>query len=88
VPELVILVVALLVAWALLGHLFEAGDGGIDLTDTCPGCGAKLEQLGWLGTIVFQDGKKVEDTNRTRLMECPECLGSFREEPDGTFTPH
>lgn len=89
--ELVLLVVALVVSWTLLGHLFDASiaatPDGRDGRDACPTCGATLEQLGWLGTVVLQDGKEVEGTERLRLLECPSCLGEFHEEPDGTLTP-
>lgn len=85
--ELVLLVVALVVSWTLLGHLFDASVTAASDRDACPTCGARLEQLGWLGTVVLQDGKEVEGTERLRLLECPSCLGEFHEEPDGSLTP-
>ena len=86
--ELVLLVVALIVSWTLLGHLFDASvSASPDARDACPTCGAKLEQLGWLGTVVLQDGKEAEGSERVRLLECPSCLGEFHEEPDGKLTP-
>jgi hypothetical protein len=84
--ELTLLVVALIVSWTLLGHLFDIAVG-VAQGGGCPTCGEQLEQLGWVGTVVLQDGKEAEGTERFRLLECPGCRATYREARDGTLTP-